>query len=194
MSNTLLIFIKNPEIGKIKTRLASSLGNEEALRIYKELLLYTNHITKNISFNKELYYSQYIDHKDHWNNTIYNKKIQSKGDLGLKMSNAFETAFAYSQKVVIIGSDCTQINEDIIINAFEQLNKVDVVFGPSLDGGYYLLGMNKFYPKLFENIQWSSPIVLQQSLEICKTLNLKAHLLEKLSDIDYEEDWLKYGW
>lgn len=189
MKDVLLIFAKNPQYGKVKTRLAATIGDAYALFIYHELLKHTIAITKNLPVDKIVFYSEYIEEKDGWEKNIYQKKIQVGKGLGSKMKNAFKSSFTTGyEKIVIIGTDCFELDEKHILNAFEQLKKVDVVIGPAKDGGYYLLGMKKLYEAIFENVDWSTDKVLKQTLHICKQLNLSVFLLPELNDIDDEED------
>ena len=110
------------------------------------------------------------------------------------MKAAFQQAFQDHQKVVIIGSNCASLTPAIVKVAFQQLEKHSFVIGPALDGGYYLLGMNRYVPSVFDNIVWSTDSVLTDTKQRIKALNLDYVLLPTLSDIDYEEDWETYGW
>ena len=110
------------------------------------------------------------------------------------MSTAFRLAFEHGSPVMILGSDCAQIQADIIEEGFEALNEHDFVIGPALDGGYYLLGMRSFNPAIFKNIVWSSESVFSSTVEVIKNLESSYYLLPELSDIDYIDDWDKYGW
>lgn len=193
--HTLLIFIKNPIPGKTKTRLAKTVGNEEALRIYGELLKHTRTISTQTDAALHLYYSHFIDIDDDWNHTIFNKKLQVGEDLGSRMKNAFANSFAEGvPKVVIIGSDCASLTTDILNQAFAALDTHDFVVGPTFDGGYYLIGMRSYMPQVFENMTWSTESVFSDTIATITSLQKSYALLPKLSDIDYEEDWQKYGW
>ena len=195
MSNGLLTFIKNPIKGKAKTRLAATVGDDEALRIYKELLKHTRQIVTAIDVNRYLFYGFFIDKNDDWSNDDFQKFLQIDGGLGDKMKDGFQKVFADgNQKVVIIGSDCASLTPEIVLEAFEKLDDHDFVIGPADDGGYYLLGMNSFEPTVFDNVVWSTEEVLNQTITNIKALDKKHVLLTVLSDIDYEEDWKKYGW
>ena len=110
------------------------------------------------------------------------------------MSHAFKKAFETHQKVVIIGSDCASLTKEIVEKAYKALNTNPFVIGPAIDGGYYLLGMNQYFPQVFENIEWSTPSVFPKTIEIIENLGKSYFLLPELSDIDTEEDWKKYGW
>lgn len=194
MNNTLLIFIKNLEKGKVKTRLASTLGDEKALAIYKALLDHTRKIAQSLEVNRLLFYSNYIIGNDEWPAENFDKQVQEGSGLGDKMSHAFEYAFQKHGKVIIIGSDCASLTSEIVDEAFQLLNTHPFVIGPAIDGGYYLLGMNYYAPEVFKNIEWSTSSVFQKTIEIIKSLDKTYALLPKLSDIDFEEDWEKYGW
>lgn len=194
MENALIIFIKNPEKGKVKTRLAASVGDDQALRIYLELLRHTREVASSVDASRFLFYSQKIIEQDDWSDGSFIKKRQSGEDLGQKMANAFQDVLQTYQKAVIIGSDCASLTVDIVGEAFRLLDKYDFVMGPAMDGGYYLLGMRSFAPEIFENIAWSSEEVGSATLLTMDELGKTYSLLPLLSDIDYLEDWEKYGW
>ena len=193
--NALILFVKNPEKGKVKTRIAKTAGEELALKVYQSLLTYTRNLAAEVAADKLLYYSSFVDKGDAWNPEVFSKRLQTGTDLGQRMAIAFEQAFKIGyQKVVIIGSDCATLTPAIVMNAYEKLEKHPFVLGPAKDGGYYLLGMNRLETSVFEGIQWSTPDVLTQTIEKIKALEMSYALLETLSDIDYWEDWEKYGW
>ena len=190
----LIIFIRNPELGKVKTRLAESLGDEKALAIYKSLLEHTRQIAESVETDRLVFYSHFIDPTDEWASVHFQKFLQSEGDLGSKIKQSFEKAFEQHQKVLIIGSDCASLTATLIEEAFEALDSHEFVLGPAIDGGYYLLGMRQFSPTLFDGIPWSTDRVANLTLEKMKELGGSCQLLVPLSDIDYAEDWEKYGW
>lgn len=185
--NLLLIFTRNPELGKCKTRLAATVGNKSALAIYKFLLNHTVSITKNLSLTKQVYYSEVIWENDVWDTTHYQKKIQKGADLGVRMENAFKEGFDSGfEKVIIIGSDMFDLNQNDLENAFLQLNNSEVVIGPADDGGYYLLGMKSIEPDIFRNKKWGTSTVLKDTLS---NLNhKKITLLDSRNDVDLYED------
>lgn len=190
----IIVFVKNPELGKVKTRLASTLGDEKALEIYNKLVGYTRGILLEVdSTNKYVFYSSFIDEEDDWSNDVFEKRLQVSGDLGTKITKAVQHIFETCDQVVIIGSDCPQLQSQGIKEAFSKLDTSNIVIGPSQDGGYYLLGMDDFYPELFQDINWSTETVCAETLQKAETLNLKSTKLEVLSDVDFEEDWVKYG-
>ncbi|EOR95537.1 Glycosyltransferase [Arcticibacter svalbardensis MN12-7] len=193
MKQALLIFVKNAVKGKVKTRLAATIGDDAALEVYNRLLVHTENSTKDTCAHKIVLYSDFIDSDDIWKEELYDKQIQSGKSLGERMRNAFDYAFRWeNEKVAIIGSDCFEINSDIIDQAFEKLGNCEVVIGPALDGGYYLLALNKLHNELFVNIDWSTDKVLSQTIEICENNGLKVARLQALSDIDNEEDLNKF--
>lgn len=185
--NLLLIFTRNPELGKVKTRLAKSLGNEKALEIYKFLLNRTKEVTQHLIADKAVYYSVKIRENDIWDAKIYQKHQQFGNDLGERMHNAFQYSFDNNyDKVMIIGSDLYDLTPEIINDAFEKLNQNDVVLGPAEDGGYYLLGMKKLDPKIFQNKDWGTSSVREATLKDLEKQNV--HLLQTLNDVDVFED------
>mgnify|MGYP003838700781 FL=1 len=136
----------------------------------------------------------FIEKKDSWSGNFFNKKVQSQGDLGSRMSNAFLDVFEVDGKAIIVGSDCASLTPEIIKTALEKLDEYPFVVGPTFDGGYYLLGMNSYEPSVFEDIEWSTETVFPTTLLRMASLKKRCFFLPQLSDIDYEEDWLKYGW
>jgi uncharacterized protein len=187
--HALLIFAKNPVNGKVKTRLAASIGDEEAFSVYEQLLKHTKAVTKNLPVDKIVFYSEHADERDLWDNDSYSKQVQLGNDLGARMKNAFIFAFdhAYS-KAVVIGTDCPALNEQLIDDAFNRLEEADVVIGPAFDGGYYLLGIKQVYSFLFENMQWSTTGLLSETINRCRYNQLSFSLLKKLHDVDEEKD------
>ncbi len=192
LKRALIIFVRNAVLGKVKTRLAKTAGDEKALAVYKELLSHTYSITKELTIDKFIFYADKINSNDIWTENYY-KQLQRGVDLGEKMKNAFAHLFdAGYDEICIIGSDCYELTTNIIEQAFVSLEQHDIVLGPATDGGYYLLGLKKLQASLFENINWSTDKVLMQTLNACLADNLSYHLLQTLHDIDEEQDWLQY--
>jgi hypothetical protein len=189
MKQIILIFIKNPVEGNVKTRLAVTVGNAASLSIYQSLLRHTQAITKELHAGKIVFYSDNVEDGDIWDDKIYKKKLQIGNDLGERMKNAFEDTFEEGKnKVILIGSDCLELTPAIINEAFSILQNKDLVVGPATDGGYYLIGMKKLHAPLFQNISWGSGDVLMQTLEAAVKQALTFYLLAELSDLDNEED------
>lgn len=191
--NTLHIFIKNPRRGYVKTRLAATAGDDEALRIYHILLQKTRKTAAMVNCERWLWYSDEIPESDEWPVESFNKKVQVSGDLGQRMLAAFEASFAAGNgKALIIGSDCPTLSLELLNEAFEALDHADVVVGPTLDGGYYLLGMNTLHKDLFENIHWSTEHVFRETCAKINAAGLNRKDLLVLNDIDEEADWKDY--
>ena len=187
--NVLFIFVKNPEQGMVKTRLAADIGNDAALNVYNRLLEYTESVATRIEVHKQIWYSKEIESDDLWPDSGYEKRIQSGKDLGERMSNAFsENEKSGFKKQVIIGSDCAELTAGHINKAFSKLDEYDVVLGPSEDGGYYLLGMRSYKPELFEGMSWSTENLYLETKETIRSLKLSFAELEMLNDIDTLDD------
>ncbi len=185
--NLLLIFTRNPELGKVKTRLAASVGNKPALQIYKFLLNHTVSITKTIKATKQVYYSDIIGRKDIWDDKNYDKKLQIGADLGERMQNAFTEGFKNGFKnIVIIGSDIFDLGSEDIEIAFSKLKSNQIVIGPAQDGGYYLLGMKEMHPFIFKNKKWGSNTVLGETLKDLS--GSSVYQLSVRNDVDVFED------
>jgi rSAM/selenodomain-associated transferase 1 len=193
MKEAVIVFIKNRQHGKVKTRLAATVGNDAALIIYKMLLKRTCEVVDKLPGDKYIFYSDSIEESDIFSNINCTKNVQQGIDLGERMLHAFSFLFrdAYD-KVMIIGSDCPELSAQIIEEAFEKLNKNDVVIGPATDGGYYLLGLKNLNESFFKNIRWSTSLVLEQTLDVCLKQELSYFLLPVLSDIDEEKDWKNF--
>ena len=185
----LLIFCKAPVRGKVKTRLAKTIGDNNALKIYQQLLHKTAEVVQGLEVDLHIWYS------DHLTATAFHSLqgktfIQQGDDLGTRMARAFKQGFATHQKVIIIGTDLWSLQKQMIHTAIEQLDQNDAVVGPSTDGGYYLLGTRNFIPQLFENKSWSTSTVLSDTLKDLTTK--KVYLLEEKTDIDTYEDVLQF--
>ena len=193
LSHQLIIFVKNPELGKVKTRLAASVGDEEALKIYQYLLNYTKRVVTAISCGKRVMYSSFIDQNDNWGAASFKKSIQKGKELGERMKNAFQDIFEEEDhsKVVLIGSDCGELTPRILDQAFIALDNHEVVIGPAKDGGYYLIGMTDFHATLFEGISWSTSSVFEGTVKKAEQLFLKIYTLPMLNDVDTFKDWEK---
>jgi len=188
MQKNLIIFMKNPVLGSVKTRLAKDVGNEKAFSIYLDLLQKCREVCSSVEAERWLYYSDKVEEGDAWNISLFNKRLQCPGDLGERMHHAFQDVCKVGQPTLIIGSDCYDLTETIIESAFEALTKKDLVIGPANDGGYYLLGSKRFYPELFQQINWSTSAVFEQSLARANELNLRVEVLKELVDLDSLDD------
>jgi uncharacterized protein len=188
--SALVIFQKNAVPGKVKTRLAATVGEKKALEIYLSLVEHTYSQIRNLrNTDIFIYYSDYLEENPNQGLPHFHQEVQSGNDLGERMHNAFQDLFqkGYNQ-IVLIGTDCPEITTEDIETAFQILEQEDVCIGPALDGGYYLIGMRRFYNFLFEKIAWSTSEVLNQTLEKLKLHKANFELLRILRDIDTEED------
>jgi len=207
MENAVIIFLKYPEPGKVKTRLAKDIGNEKSCEIYK---LLAEGIIKNVAQNNLKTYDGHIfftpadkeNEIKNWLKSIIDNEwafhIQyspQKGNtLGERMSNAFQQTLQRKdcKRCIIIGTDCPEIDATLIESVFEILKEKDIVIGPCKDGGYYLLGMSGFVPDLFVDIDWSTDQVFIQTMEKVQKNNLSCSILKILTDIDTQEDLYRY--
>ena len=186
-----LVFQKNEVLGKVKTRLAAGVGEEQALEIYRQLLDKTYLALRDISVSITTYFSEFIP--DNPIHSAENKLVQLGQDLGERMKNAFAENFELGiEKVVLIGTDCPSLEGIHLAQAFEALDQSDLVLGPAQDGGYYMIGMKRRADFLFEGITWSTELVLSQTLALAAEQGLQTSLLPVLEDIDTLEDWERY--
>jgi len=185
----LVIFVKNPEEGKVKTRLAADIGNKRALDVYQKLLAYTRGVVQKLNVTKQVWYSSCIDFSDNWGEDQFIKKLQKGDNLGERMQEAFRQGFREGfGRILIIGSDCPALSDQHLLSAYEELECNDVVLGPSQDGGYYLLGMNHYIPELFINKSWSRDSLYGETIKTLDQLHKSWGELEELNDIDTLDD------
>jgi rSAM/selenodomain-associated transferase 1 len=185
--SALIIFVRRPVLGKVKTRLAATIGNENALLVYKHLLAHTKIITQELAMNKFVFYADEIDTDDLWNG--FEKHLQSGNDLGERMKNAFQLLLKEGfKKIIIIGSDCLEMDSNLLNTAFNELEKTDIVIGPAKDGGYHLLGMKNDHSFLFDISNWSTATVYADTINLINVNKLSFIALAKLNDVDTEND------
>jgi len=185
----LIIFVKNLVPGHVKTRLAEEIGIDGALDVYQYLVEHTAEITEALDVDKAVFYSEYVEIEDIWDDSQYKLLIQKGKSLGERMSNAFQKSFETGyKKVVIIGSDSIEISEKHLNEAFKQLDENDYVIGPARDGGFYLLGMKEPTPAFFDGKKYGHDKVLKELLEEVAKTQKEFFLLDELSDIDTFQD------
>jgi uncharacterized protein len=188
-NDSLIILTSNPEKGTLKTRLASEMGDDQAMLVHYKLQRYTKEITKRLNCDKSVFYSDRIDNNDLWDNMMYDKHLQQGADQGERMTAAFTYAFAQGKdRVIIIGTDCMELETYSIKEAFAVLESNDVVLGPSKNGGYYLIGVRKFLPTLFEDKRWDSDNLLMDTILDLKKINAEYYLLKTLNHINSSKD------
>lgn len=186
----LLIFTRYPEPGLAKTRLIPALGAKGAAVLQQQMTEYTLSKLKNNCQSVEVWFTGgSLTLMQHWlgSNIIY--QPQGEGDLGSRMVRSLAVAFQDEiERVVIIGTDCPGLNAHFITEAFQQLHFHDLVLGPALDGGYYLIGLRCFIPELFTDINWGTTEVLHQTINIARMLDKSVTYLPRLADVDRPED------
>lgn len=181
-----IVFVKNIKLGKVKTRLAKTIGNQGAFEVYSALVKVTENATKKLSADVHIYFSDAIV-ETKWQHC--HKSVQRGKDLGERMKNAFKNGFESGyERIVLIGSDLPDISENHINSGLEKLKDKEVVFGPAEDGGYYLIGLNKLHNFIFENKPWSESHLLKETLAELDSENIKFATLDTLNDIDTFED------
>lgn len=191
----LIIFTRYPEQGKTKTRLIPALGAKGAAILHRQMTEYT------LGKVKELQSSRSISVEvgfaggtealmQDWLGADIVYQPQGEGDLGSRMARSLSLAFQSGiDRAVIIGTDCPGLNAELMECAFQTLHlSHDLVIGPAIDGGYYLLGLRRFISELFIGINWGTAKVLQQTVDIAKQLDLSIAYLPKLADVDRPED------
>ena len=189
--SVLIIFVKNIIPGKVKTRMAKTLGEEKTLEIYQAMLMKIKEVVQFLPFEKAVFYSDEIVNDDIWDNT-FQKHLQEGKDIGERMHNAIEKMYNNGYgKITLIGSDCYQLTSSIIMDSFRFLSDHDVVIGPAQDGGYYLIAMTGLYNGLFEDKDWGTSKVLEQTKEDLRKYEIKHTFVAELNDIDDEEDLRK---
>ena len=181
-----IVFVKNIKLGKVKTRLAATIGNQGAFDVYTQLVDVTEKAIKNIKADKRIYFSEAVV-ENTWKNNF--KAVQQGESLGDRMSHAFKQGFEDGyDRIVLIGSDLPDITESQINAGLQALKSNEVVFGPAEDGGYYLVGFSKFHDFVFQNKPWSQDNLLEETLNELKENRVSFSTLETLNDIDTFED------
>jgi rSAM/selenodomain-associated transferase 1 len=188
MKKAIIVFQKYPEAGSVKTRLAETIGAEKAAHLYAYLIRHTHQQLSGLEAAIFVFHLGPIA-TDEYPKKGYHFHPQKPGDLGEKMLKAFQQVFDLGfDQVLIIGTDCYELKRSHLQQAFETLETKDLVLGPAMDGGYYLLGLKRPVASLFQGISWSTSSVLQQTQSKANRENLSYGLLEKLRDVDRYED------
>ena len=186
IKNALIIFARKPELGKVKTRLAATIGNNKALDIYTKLLMHTRSVVKEANAETFIFLTEPTQ-DNFWE--PFSCELQIGNSLGERIQHAFEFIFKKNfYKCIIIGSDCPELSEEIVNSAFNKLETHDAVIGEAQDGGYYLLGTKHLIPALFKNKEWSTANVFSQTILDFKNEKLSYSTLPVLNDLDEEKD------
>ena len=187
MKKALIIFQKNPKKGSVKTRLAATVGDENALRIYNVLVSHTHEVIKQVDCDKYLYFSNQIEQSEKWGHCEL--RVQKGADLGERMYNAIaEIKMEGAEEVVIIGTDCYELLDTHINAAFLALERNDYCIGPAEDGGYYLMGTNSPDKGVFLEKEWSTESVFEEAKSSIDKLGKSLAVLDQLPDVDNEAD------
>lgn len=185
-----MVFVKDSKKYPVKTRLKASIGENRSIWIYNKILNKTAKVIKNLKVDIAIFHYNSILSKNPFKKFSKWNKIQIGKNLGEKISNAFDWGFEKGyNRIIIIGSDLWELSEDILSKGFIELNNNQVVIGPSIDGGYYLLGLNKKMPKLFQGIKWGTKSVLSETINL---IDNKPYILTELNDIDTYEDLISH--
>ncbi len=190
----LIVFTRYPEPGKAKTRLIPVLGPEGAAKLQRQMTEHTLAQVKELQTSRPLSVEVHFagsnpQQMQAWLGSDVVYRQQSQGDLGMRMAGAFEASFTAGMTgVVIIGTDCPDLNDQLMVEAFQALEENDLVLGPAQDGGYYLIGLRRLIPELFVGVSWGTSQVRQQTVEIAQRFDLAIAYLPLLNDIDRPED------
>ncbi|MEP0794687.1 TIGR04282 family arsenosugar biosynthesis glycosyltransferase [Trichocoleus sp. DQ-A3] len=193
----LIVFTRYPEPGKAKTRLIPVLGEDGASNLHRQMTEHTLSQARELQSDRATRVEVYFTGGDQqlmedWLGADIIYQPQGEGDLGQRMKSAFQTAFAAGiEGVAIVGTDCPGLDAKIMAQAFEQLNGHDLVLGPAMDGGYYLIGLRWVIPELFAGINWGTSEVREKTVAIAISLGLAVAYLPPLFDVDRPEDLAK---
>jgi hypothetical protein len=192
----LIVFVKYPQPGQVKSRLANDFDSDFAALLYKAFVLDILKCAMKGNWQLQVFFyppEKETEIKKMFGND-YEYRPQRGTDLGARMKNAFDDCFSEGFKsVVLTGSDFPDLPLKIIEDAFAALDSpYDAVIGPAVDGGYYLIGFknDKFLPAIFEGITWSTPFILEETIRILKAKNHIPQLIDEWHDIDTGNDLL----
>lgn len=190
----LLIFARYPEPGQVKTRLIPALGTDGAALLYRQMVEHTLQQARALAqvrpISIEIWFTGGSNAQmQDWLGQDLSYELQPSGDLGDRLSYALQTTFSKGNtSAVVIGTDCPELNTAILAQSFSALHHNELILGPAKDGGYYLIGLQRFIRELFMGICWSTAEVFQQTDKIAENLNLKRAYLTPLSDVDVPQD------
>jgi uncharacterized protein len=192
---TVLVFLKYPEPGKVKTRLAAAVGPDRAAALYRDwigVILRALQPVRERAVLVGFHDGGPADRFAEWSALADEWWPQPTGDLGARLTAGFADAHARGGPALAVGTDCLEIDAHLLDRALDVLRNHDAVFGPAADGGYYLVGTVRHLPRLFEGVRWSSPHTLSDHLMRCRERGWSVGLLPELADIDTGDDWQAY--
>ncbi|PCJ42244.1 MAG: hypothetical protein COA71_06555 [SAR86 cluster bacterium] len=189
-NSCIAMFARTPVLGQVKTRLIPALGEQGALDMHLQLMhRQIEVLNKSTQCCAQLWVDQSVEHPalKKFNGEV---KLQKGENLGDKMCHTAQKVLQQFSRVLIIGSDCPGIDDAYLEQALQALDKntIDVVVGPAIDGGYVLIAMKQPQREIFQDIDWGSELVLQQTVDKLQTCGLRFFLLPALNDIDTVED------
>ncbi|MFI4876979.1 MAG: TIGR04282 family arsenosugar biosynthesis glycosyltransferase [Blastopirellula sp. JB062] len=185
------MFAKHWRAGQVKTRLGATIGMQPAAEIHR---LFVQTAVKRFGSLGDRRILAYAPHDAEasfaaMTGDAWRLLPQSPGSLGDRISQFFAASFAGgSSRVVLIGSDSPNLPVQYVHQMFRQLEEADVTLGPAEDGGYYAIGLKSRCDRLFEEIAWSTPDVLEQTLARCRTLGLRTFQSPTWYDVDTQDD------
>jgi len=186
-STGILMFVKYPEAGKVKTRLAKDVGDTKACQIYSRFVKECFCKLQNLNCSEPTIYfspAEHIEEFKSWLGAEHHYLAQCEGDLTARLKYGVSKMFEQYKSVIAIGTDSPDLPSSYIVEAITALNTHDCVIGPCKDGGYYLIGLSKFQPEVFDDIDWSTEKVFEQTIKRFKQHNLTCHELPVWYDID----------
>lgn len=195
----IVVFARAPLLGTVKTRLAADIGEVAALDVYRRLGAHA--VSAALAVPDAGVVVQFTPADGapsirDWLRPLGGElalRAQATGDLGHRMAGAIAEALDEGDgAVVVIGTDCPTMDARVIALAFERLADADVVIGPALDGGYYLIGTRALHPSLFHGIPWSSSDTLERTLVAAHAAGLRVALLDPRADVDSGADWRRW--
>lgn len=201
-AESLILFAKPPLAGRVKTRLAASLGREGAARLYACFLKDAAETARALMEARPgvgLVCEWALEQGESpdefpltdWLPGAFLHRAQTGADIGARMAAALGRCLAFGRRAVLIGTDFPDLPHEVLFDAFEKLERGDepkITLGPAADGGYYLIGMNRFLPEIFTGIPWSTGEVLSRTLEKAAALGVGTALLPEWRDVDEADD------
>ncbi len=192
-SSCILLFTKAPEKGRVKSRLASEIGEENALALHKSFVLdFIGTLKKQGCPFRVFYYPPDAGEETaDWLGKGPPCRAQKGNDLGERMADAFAQTFSEGfERVLIVGSDIPDLTNALLDEAFSSLEVSDAVIGPASDGGYYLIGFGKggFLPEIFRNIPWGTEAVFRDTMAVFGRAGSRVHVLPEREDVDTLDD------
>ena len=190
--NLIQIFARPPVEGKVKTRLMAGIGAAAATSVYRSCLKTTINLVEKSDYQIEIWLSERGQHEiyDH-----LNPNLQVGENLGERMFHALSTALqseSTKNRVLLVGTDCVDLNEEHFKDAFQLLDNHDLVFLPAIDGGFAMIGCRRIKSELFSGTSWGTEVVMEQTLNNASSCGLSVALLEPVRDIDTVEDLHHY--